>query len=787
MPFLDFRFRLPGSNVLEPNKAPVKRRLKWIIKNPINPEYYHSMKKLLLSLTLGLFFSSALHSQCAQNCTLYTQTSIAYSLGPTAGNNMVLGDDQVSSAVPIGFTFTFFCNAYTSLYIVSNGFISFNPAVSQGCCSGGFIPTAGGNPNEFVAFVWTDLYPPGGGTITYTTVGSAPNRCFIVSYNNIPYYPGSGAVSGQIRLYETSNIIEIHSTSASVDSHIKTQGIMNNPGSLGSATPGRNSTTFSILSPDGYRFQPSGGAVAPGPILGPASICIGSSYVYSVTAVAGATSYAWTLPGGWTGSSSTNSITATPGATGVLTVSANYTCGASPNTTLNVTVNPNPTVSITGGTTAVCPGQTVGLTGSGASTYTWNPGGPGTSIVVTPTATTNYTVVGTSVAGCTAQAVQQVTALPAPTVNITGGLSICQGGSVFLTASGANTYTWNTGATSPNISASPPTNTVFSVTGLLGGCTSTAAVTVTVNPNPNISIAGTNTSCAGSTINLIATGGNTYTWSTGALTSAMADAPTQNTVYTVVGTNTATGCSSQASWTVTVNSIPQVTVTGPTAMCINQTITLNAFGATSYSWSNGSTNQSIVVSPTSNISYTVTGTSTLGCQSNPTIKNITVNTLPLVGINPPSQSICRGEAILLTANGANTYSWSPGGALTVTISVTPTATTVYNVVGTNTTTGCQASQNCTITVSLCTGINQQSAGTDEIVVMPNPSSGEFTVKWSNGLNKNVQVFDMMGRNVLQIKSDEDNIFVDITSFAAGIYYVKVQSETGSKVIKIIKE
>jgi hypothetical protein len=49
------------------------------------------------------------------------------------------------------------------------------------------------------------------------------------------------------------------------------------------------------------------------------------------------------------------------------------------------------------------------------------------------------------------------------------------------------------------------------------------------------------------------------------------------------------------------------------------------------------------------------------------------------------------------------------------------------------------------------------------------------------------VFDMMGRNVLQIKSDEDNIFVDITSFAAGIYYVKVQSETGSKVIKIIKE
>jgi hypothetical protein len=470
-----------------------------------------------------------------------------------------------------------------------------------------------------------------------------------------------------------------------------------------------------------------------------------------------------------------------------MTVSAQYTCGASPNTTLNVTVNTTPTVSITGGTTAVCPGQTVGLTGNGASTYTWNPGGPGTSIVVSPTATTNYTVIGTSNAGCTAQAVQQVTALPAPTVNINGNLSICQGGTVFLTASGANTYTWNTGATSPNISSSPPTNTVFSVTGLLGSCTSTAAVTITVNPNPVINIAGTNTSCAGSTITLIATGANTYTWNTGAQTSAMSDAPTQNTLYTVVGTNTATGCSSQASWTVSVNSIPQVTVTGPYAMCINQTITLNAYGANSYSWSNGSTMPSIVVSPTSNISYTVVGTSTLGCQSNPVVKNITVNTLPLVGINPPSQTICRGESILLTANGANTYSWSPGGALTTTINVTPTATTVYSVVGTNTATGCYTSQSCTITVSLCTELSSNSEELNDLMVMPNPNSGEFVVELSKGLIKNVTVYDLMGRQILQKVSDNDKVFIDITSFASGIYYVKVQSETNFKVIKVVKQ
>jgi hypothetical protein len=71
--------------------------------------------------------------------------------------------------------------------------------------------------------------------------------------------------------------------------------------------------------------------------------------------------------------------------------------------------------------------------------------------------------------------------------------------------------------------------------------------------------------------------------------------------------------------------------------------------------------------------------------------------------------------------------------------------------------------------------------------MPNPNSGEFVVELSSGLIKNVTVYDLMGRQILQKVTDNDRIFVDITSFASGIYYVKVQTETNFKVIKVVKQ
>jgi hypothetical protein len=90
---------------------------------------------------------------------------------------------------------------------------------------------------------------------------------------------------------------------------------------------------------------------AAGTITGPASVCSGSTYVYTVPAITGATSYVWTIPTGATGTSTTNTISITfvnPPSTGVITVKGSNACGTgtvSPN--FNVTINPKPVAVVT--------------------------------------------------------------------------------------------------------------------------------------------------------------------------------------------------------------------------------------------------------------------------------------------------------------------------------------------------------------------------------------------------------------------------------------------------------
>src|SRR6185369_745578 len=124
-----------------------------------------------------------------------------------------------------------------------------------------------------------------------------------------------------------------------------------------------------------------------------------------------------------------------------------------------------PTLNITSNS-SVCAGQTINISVSGASNYTWSTGSNANNITVTPTTTTTYSVVGTGTAGCgnTASKTITVNALPSLSVNPSSSV-ICNGQSVLISASGANTYTWNTGLVSNNISVSPTTNTTYVVTG----------------------------------------------------------------------------------------------------------------------------------------------------------------------------------------------------------------------------------------------------------------------------------------------------------------------------------
>ena len=215
----------------------------------------------------------------------------------------------------------------------------------------------------------------------------------------------------------------------------------------------------------------------PGAISGPVSICSGVAASYSTATSLGAISYTWTLPVGWSGSANSNVISATPGTSGVITVIAGNACGASPQQTFNVAVNTTPIVSVNSG--SICAGQSFTLVASGANTYNYS-GGP----VVSPAATTSYSVSGSSSAGCPSSntAVATVIVRPLPTLTITSSNPIlCVGESATITATGASSYTFSPGGAVTSTVVTPLTNVVYNVMASSAeGCTITAAFTQNV-------------------------------------------------------------------------------------------------------------------------------------------------------------------------------------------------------------------------------------------------------------------------------------------------------------------
>jgi gliding motility-associated-like protein len=174
-----------------------------------------------------------------------------------AGTNVSLGDDAMSSAVPIPFNFEFFCEIKSSFAISSNGFLSFT-SNDNGCCSGENLPTANNfNPNDLIALMWSDLNPNNGGTISHFVTGTTPNRVQVIQFTNIPHFGSSGAtVTGQIQMFETSNIVEIHCTDCQTDGGIITMGIENSDGTAGYTPPVYNATSWSSTN-EAWRFIPS--------------------------------------------------------------------------------------------------------------------------------------------------------------------------------------------------------------------------------------------------------------------------------------------------------------------------------------------------------------------------------------------------------------------------------------------------------------------------------------------------------------------------------------------------
>lgn len=435
-------------------------------------------------------------------------------------------------------------------------------------------------------------------------------------------------------------------------------------------------------------------SVAPLPtvaITGSTFACSGNSVV--LTGSSGGTSQ-WYRNGVLIGGATANTYSASQsGRYNMIKTNLNG-CADSSATGLTITIAPTPTIGVSNGN--ICPGGSYTFVPNGASTYSITGG----SFVVSPIVTTTYAISGTSSLGCVGNAVGTVSIQASLNVAITGNTAACIGNSVVLTAGGAASYTWNTGAVSNTIAVSPTTQSTYSCIGASGTCSNTATYTLAVNPRPTISaVASSSVICAGGTTTLTASGANTYTWTGGPVNGA-SFAPTTTNSYSVTGTNTLTGCTNTniTAITITVNPLPVVTASASSpVICNGFSTTLSGGGASTYTWTGNATNL-VAFAPSVTATYSVTGTSAAGCaSSNTATVLVTVNPLPTITVN--SGTICSGYVFTMNPSGASSYTFSSGSN-----TLSAVTSTNINISGTS-------ALGCTSTVSATSSITVNASPT----------------------------------------------------------------------------
>jgi len=269
--------------------------------------------------------------------------------------------------------------------------------------------------------------------------------------------------------------------------------------------------------------------------------------------------------------------------------------------------------------------------------------------------------------------------------------SLCGSSPIQLFVSGGSDYSWTptTGLSDANIAnpvATPLASAKYFVTvSNSDGCSKKDSISITVNSLPVVSTSNDTTICAYSTAKLFADGGSSYSWAPATGLDNPNIATPKATLlasakYYVTVTNAA-GCSKKDSVNILVKSLPAISISNDTSICVNSTAKLVAKGGISYHWypSTGLDNSNIsspLATPLMTTKYYVTTTAANMCSKTDSV-NIVVNNLPTISKSKDT-SICIHSATQLSANGGATYQWSPSTGLDDSKSSNPIASPVTN-------------------------------------------------------------------------------------------------------------
>ncbi len=507
-------------------------------------------------------------------------------------------------------------------------------------------------------------------------------------------------------------------------------------------------------------------------------ICSGNSITLTAT---GAENYEWST------GETTASITVNPEDTTSYTVSSsNDECSVSDQ--VIVTVNDLPTVNA-GEDVSICSGEEIVLMANGTGNYVWSTGETTNRITVNPASTTTYTV--TASGSCDGGDVSDeiiVTVNSLPVVNAGDDVTITNGLSTTLTATGEGDFLWSTGETGESITVSPSETTTYAVSvASEGGCSSTDNIKVIVEDLPVEANAGSDVEiCKNSNVTLTASGGGNYLWNTGATTKNITVSPSQTRTYSVIVSNATSSDTDEVI--VTVNNLPSISAGDDATITNGSSITLTATGNGNFLWSTGESTQSISVSPSETTTYTVSTTSSAGC-SNEDKVTVVVENNQIVANAGEDVEICKDSNTILTASGGENYLWSTGET-TQSITVAPSETSTYSVTVTSDVS--LDTDEVIVTVDqTCSGISNRLIQ-KKALVYPNPTHGVLNIQMK-GYSEDIKVsiFNLNGNllfsETISNYSSEKNMNrkLDLSQYRKGIYFVRIENQQKVQTQKII--
>jgi len=392
-----------------------------------------------------------------------------------------------------------------------------------------------------------------------------------------------------------------------------------------------------------------------------------------------------------------------------------------------------------------CNGGAVTLTGTGAQTYSWTPNVANCS-TFTPSINQAYTLTGFDANGCSAWDQTNIL-LENFSIDAGQNLTVCQGDSAVLIATGSPNIIWNNNDVSNGIPFYPLNSgyiTAFATSA--NGCLASDSVLLTINPAPSIDAGQDYFTCPGDSITLLASGGNNLIWN-GTIANDTTFVPNASATYVVSG-ESSLGCIGSDTLQVFYGTFPDLNAGQDQSVCFGDEVILYGTGGIFMYWSNNIAD-SIPFVPQQSGSYVLTGASNEGCVGTDTV---------YVSVNDASSNTITASAIdSYTLNG-QTY----------------TASGTYSQILTNAA-GCDSLLTLNLSLDF-TGL-QENVGTS-LLVYPNPAQDFIFLEVDTDLiGSNVMICDALGRIILETTLQKEETSIELREFTSGTYLIKVGPQT----------